>query len=150
MIRHWMCAVEVLCSATEHLHIASWYSAAPQNTSIPYAGTLWRHTVPPRFTLVLSGAAAYFCIARRYFVAPQNTSEQHVGTLLRQRIPPRRELTRWFDSECGCEKSKKSVTDFTRLQTLVAPPRFELSQTEPKPGVLPLHHGAISFLRAQR
>ena len=34
----------------------------------------------------------------------------------------------------------------------VAPPRLELSQTEPKSGVLPLHHGANKFLilRAQR
>ena len=54
------------------------------------------------------------------------------------------------DQNVDVKSQKKSVTDFTRLQTLVAPPRFELSQTEPKPGVLPLHHGAISFLRAQR
>ena len=46
-------------------------------------------------------------------------------------------------------EQKNAATLIGELR-LVAPPRLELSQTEPKSGVLPLHHGAIGFLRAQR
>lgn len=49
---------------------------------------------------------------------------------------------------------QKNAATLIRELRLVAPPRLELSQTEPKSGVLPLHHGAIDFnfaiLRAQR
>ena len=43
--------------------------------------------------------------------------------------------------------NKKNAATLIRELRLVAPPRLELSQTEPKSGVLPLHHGANLFAR---
>lgn len=55
---------------------------------------------------------------------------------------------------CRMAMGTKNAATLIRELRLVAPPRLELSQTEPKSGVLPLHHGAIdfnfAFLRAQR
>ena len=55
---------------------------------------------------------------------------------------------------CRMAMGTKNAATLIGELRLVAPPRLELSQTEPKSGVLPLHHGAIDFnfaiLRAQR
>ena len=55
---------------------------------------------------------------------------------------------------CQMAMGTKNAATLIGELRLVAPPRLELSQTEPKSGVLPLHHGAIDFnfaiLRAQR
>ena len=51
---------------------------------------------------------------------------------------------------CRMAMGTKNAATLIRELRLVAPPRLELSQTEPKSGVLPLHHGAIGILRAQR
>ena len=48
---------------------------------------------------------------------------------------------------CRMAMGTKNAATLIGELRLVAPPRLELSQTEPKSGVLPLHHGANLFAR---